>query len=183
MKINLNSEKDYKTIGEVAKELGLINKENGLLQTHTLRYWATQFKQIKPKIRAGKRRYYSKKDFEVIKLIKFLLRDRGLTINGVKKILNSSETRSIDDHVNFSVYKPNLKNTKNINEQVKKIYKIIQKLKEFKKGDSVQITEGVFKNCIAIFESFKSEERVILLMNLMGQQQKISTTKKSLLAL
>jgi transcriptional antiterminator RfaH len=59
----------------------------------------------------------------------------------------------------------------------------IKKLKEFKKGDSVQITEGVFKNCIAIFESFKSEERVILLMNLMGQQQKISTTKKSLLAL
>jgi len=122
----------YKTIGEVTKELGLINNKTGHLQTHTLRYWETQFKQIKPKIRAGKRRYYSKKDFEVIKLIKFLLRDRGLTINGVKKILNNPETRSIDDHANFSVYKPNLKNTENIKEKVKKIYKIIKELKEFK---------------------------------------------------
>ena len=59
----------------------------------------------------------------------------------------------------------------------------ITKLQEFKRGDSVQITEGVFKNCIAIFESFKSEERVILLMNLMGQRQIITTTKKSLLPL
>ena len=122
----------YKTIGEVTKELGLINNKTGHLQTHTLRYWETQFKQIKPKIRAGKRRYYSKKDFELIKLIKFLLKDRGLTINGVKKILNNPESQSIDDHVNFSVYKPNLKNTKNIKEKVKKIYKIIKELKEFK---------------------------------------------------
>ena len=66
MKINLKSESDYKTIGEVAKELGLINNENGHLQTHTLRYWETQFKQIKPLIRAGKRRYYSKKNFQII---------------------------------------------------------------------------------------------------------------------
>ena len=47
----------YKTIGEVAKELDLVNKETGQLQTHTIRYWETQFKQIKPIIRAGKRRY------------------------------------------------------------------------------------------------------------------------------
>ena len=132
MKTHHKFDDAYKTIGEVTKELGLINNKTGLLQTHTLRYWETQFKQIKPKIRAGKRRYYSKKDFEVIKLIKFLLKDRGLTINGVKKILNNPESQSIDDHVNFSVYKPNLKNTKNIKEKVKKIYKIIKELKEFK---------------------------------------------------
>ena len=132
MKIHRKFDDAYKTIGEVTKELGLINNKTGHLQTHTLRYWETQFKQIKPKIRAGKRRYYSKKDFEVIKLIKFLLKDRGLTINGVKKILNNPESQSIDDHVNFSVYKPDLKNTKNIKEKVKKIYKIIKELKEFK---------------------------------------------------
>ena len=132
MKIHHKFDDAYKTIGEVTKELGLINNKTGLLQTHTLRYWETQFKQIKPKIRAGKRRYYSKKDFEVIKLIKFLLKDRGLTINGVKKILNNPESQSIDDHVNFSVYKPDLKNTKNIKEKVKKIYEIIKELKEFK---------------------------------------------------
>ena len=45
----------YKTIGEVAKELDLVNKKTGHLQTHTIRYWETQFKQIRPIIRAGKR--------------------------------------------------------------------------------------------------------------------------------
>ena len=64
----------YKTIGEVARELDLVNKKTGHLQTHTIRYWETQFKQIKPIIRAGKRRYYSLKDLEVIKYIKFLLK-------------------------------------------------------------------------------------------------------------
>ena len=74
MKTNFKSENAYKTIGEVTKELGLIDKKTGHLQTHTLRYWETQFKQINPLIRAGKRRYYSKKDFQIIKLIKFLLK-------------------------------------------------------------------------------------------------------------
>ena len=76
----------YKSIGEVARELNLINKETGHLQTHTIRYWETQFKQIKPIIRAGKRRYYSIKNIEIIKYIKFLLKVKGLTISGVKKM-------------------------------------------------------------------------------------------------
>ncbi len=70
--MNIIKSKDaYKTIGEVTKELGLINKKTGNLQTHTIRYWETQFKQIRPTIRAGNRRYYSSKDLKVIKLIKF----------------------------------------------------------------------------------------------------------------
>ena len=56
----------------------------------------------------------------------------------------------------------------------------IENLNEFNPGDKVQITEGVFKNCIAIFKSFKPNERVILLMSLMGQQQTINIKKKSL---
>ena len=86
MNSNDKSENAYKTIGEVTKELGLIDKKTGRLQTHTIRYWETQFKQIRPNIRAGKRRYYSTKVFKIIKHIKFLLKERGLTINGVKKI-------------------------------------------------------------------------------------------------
>ena len=88
MNNNEKSEGAYRTIGEVTKELGLIDKKTGRLQTHTIRYWETQFKQIKPSIGAGKRRYYSIKVFKIIKHIKFLLKERGLTINGVKKILN-----------------------------------------------------------------------------------------------
>ena len=79
MIISNKHEDAYKTIGEVAKELNLIDEKTGNLQTHTLRYWETQFYQIKPSIRAGKRRYYSKKDFEIIKKIKFLLKEKGLT--------------------------------------------------------------------------------------------------------
>ena len=61
-----------------------------------------------------------------------------------------------------------------------------QKLKylnDFKPGDKVQITEGVLKNCVAIFESFKSDDRVILLMNLLGQQQTLNVQKKLLIRL
>ena len=64
--VNVDKSKEaYKTIGEVTKELGLIDKKTGRMQTHTIRYWETQFKQIKPVIRAGKRRYYSSKVFKV----------------------------------------------------------------------------------------------------------------------
>jgi len=59
----------------------------------------------------------------------------------------------------------------------------IKNLNKFKKGDKVLISDGVFKNCIAIFESFKPQDRVLLLMNLLGQQQNISVTQKSLTGL
>jgi len=132
MKNNLKSDDAYKTIGEVAKELGLIDKKSGHLQTHTLRYWESQFKQIKPLIRAGKRRYYSKKNFQVIKQIKFLLRERGLTINGAKKILNRSKIHTIDDNTNLGIYKTDFGVSKSIKDKINKIHKIIRELKKFK---------------------------------------------------
>ena len=126
------SDDAYKTIGEVTKELGLIDKNTGHLQPHTLRYWETQFKQIRPEIRAGKRRYYSKKNFETIKLIKFLLKEKGLTINGVKKILNNPEIQSLDGDVNLSVYKKDIKISKSVRGRIEKISKIIRELKKYR---------------------------------------------------
>jgi DNA-binding transcriptional MerR regulator len=131
MNFNDKNEDAYKTIGEVTKALHLVDK-NGHLQTHTIRYWETQFKQIKPQIRAGKRRYYSQKNFEIIKNIKFLLKDKGLTINGVKKLLDSTKSADLDDNVNLGIYKSNFKSTKKIKDKVNKIYKIINDLKKFK---------------------------------------------------
>jgi DNA-binding transcriptional MerR regulator len=128
------TESSYKTIGQIAKELKLIDKKTGQLQTHTIRYWETQFKQIKPSIRAGKRRYYSNKDLKIIYYIKFLLKEKGLTINGVKKLLNNKDTHSIDDEVNLGEYTPNLKTTKSIKNKVKNIVKIINELKKLKNG-------------------------------------------------
>ena len=132
MEIERKTDEAYKTIGEVTKEIGLIDIKTGNLQTHTLRYWESQFKQIKPSIKAGKRRYYSKKNIQIIKLIKFLMRDEGLTIKGVKKVLNSSSVRSIDDASNLSLYKEKIKDSKNLKIKLKKIISIIQDLKSIK---------------------------------------------------
>ena len=134
MKDIRKSQTMYKTIGEVAKELDLVDKKTGHLQTHTIRYWETQFKQIKPSIRAGKRRYYSANDLKIINYIKFLLKEKGLTINGAKKILNENKDLHIDDTTNLGVYKSGLRSTKVIKDKVKNISKIINELKKLKNG-------------------------------------------------
>ena len=134
MKNNIKKHDAYKTIGETAKELSLIDKKTGHLQTHTIRYWETQFKQINPSIRVGGRRYYSKKDIKIINYIKFLLKEKGLTVNGVKKILREDKNHSIDDSVNLGVYKQDLKSTETIKEKIKNISKIIKELKNLKNG-------------------------------------------------
>ena len=82
----------YKSIGEVAKILNLINKKNGNLNTHTIRFWEKEFKQIKPKILTGKRRYYDKNSIDILKKIKYLLKDQGMTIIGVKKLLDNKKS-------------------------------------------------------------------------------------------
>ena len=104
------------------------------MQTYTIRYWETQFKQIKPIIKAGKRRYYTSKDLKIIKYIKFLLKEKGLTINGVRKMLNKVNTQSLDESINLSVYKTDLETTKAIKDKIKNISKIIKELKNIKNG-------------------------------------------------
>jgi DNA-binding transcriptional MerR regulator len=126
------TEEAYKTISEVTKELNLIDQKTGHLQTHTIRYWETQFKQIKPKIMAGKRRYYSSKDLKTIKYIKFLLKDKGLTIIGARKILAESKTHLLDGNINLGVYNHVSKKDNVIKNKIKKISNIIKELKKFK---------------------------------------------------
>tara|TARA_B100000959_G_scaffold10558_1_gene10636 strand:- start:76 stop:468 length:393 start_codon:yes stop_codon:yes gene_type:complete len=123
----------YKTIGEVAKIVGLINKKKGTLSTHTIRFWEKEFNQIKPKILSGKRRYYSNKEIDIIKLIKFLLKEKGMTIKGVKTILNNPRTLTLDDTTKYSVTNQSLKKEK-IKDKIKKISKIIDELRELKNG-------------------------------------------------
>ncbi len=123
--MNMNDKKEnaYKTISEVAEILDLKNPLNGKMSTHTLRYWEKEFKVIKPKIFSGKRRYYDDKTIDILKKIKFLLKDRGLTIKGVKKQLNI-ENSELDENYNKSI------NTKNIlKNKVKKISKLIKEIK------------------------------------------------------
>jgi DNA-binding transcriptional MerR regulator len=122
----------YRTIGEVAQKLNLVNKKTGHLQTHTIRYWETQFKQIKPSIRAGKRRYYSAKDVKIIKNIQFLLKVKGLTINGVKKVLNEDNAELLDRDINIGVYNSQFGDASIIKNKIKNISKIIKELKKYK---------------------------------------------------
>jgi len=134
MKNDIKDKDAYKTIGETAKELNLIDKKTGKIQTYIIRYWESQFKQIKPSIRAGRRRYYSKGNIQLINYIKFLLKEKGLTINGVKKILKDTSLDSVDDSRKFGVYRPDNKSTKFIRDRVKNISKIIKELKKLKNG-------------------------------------------------
>ena len=123
----------YKTIGEVAKSLGLINDKNGSLSTHTIRFWEKEFKQIKPKIFTGKRRYYDKKSYQVIKNIKYLLKDKGMTIKGVKNLLISKNTLNLDEITNPNI--SDLSTNKNrIFNKIKKINEIVKELKKIKNG-------------------------------------------------
>ena len=123
----------YKTIGEVAEIVGLIDKKKGTLSTHTIRFWEKEFSQIKPKILSGKRRYYSNKEIRIIKLIKYLLKEKGMTIKGVKAVLNNPKSLILDDTTKYSVSNQSL-NKKKIKDKVKKITKIIDELKELKNG-------------------------------------------------
>ncbi len=122
--MNKKSEESYKSIGEVAEILSLINSKTGSLSTHTIRFWEKEFKQIKPKIFAGKRRYYDNQTIEILKKIKFLLKDRGMTIKGVKKVLLSEDSK-LDETTNISI------NTKKIlKTKLNKILKIVKDLKK-----------------------------------------------------
>tara|TARA_B100000212_G_C27193050_1_gene455497 strand:- start:190 stop:573 length:384 start_codon:yes stop_codon:yes gene_type:complete len=88
-------------ISELSKKLDLINTKNKKPMNHILRYWEKEFKQIRPKI-IKKRRYYSPKQVEIIQLIKFLLKDKGMTISGVKNVLNS-DINKLDDYYSYSL--------------------------------------------------------------------------------
>ena len=120
------SEDAYKSISEVARILELINKKNGKLNTHTIRFWEKEFKQIKPRILAGRRRYYDSRSIEVLKKIKFLLKEKGLTINGAKKIIDDNWSFKLDGLKNRSInsdikIKNRLQNISNLIKELKKI--------------------------------------------------------------
>ena len=124
MKEKLNTA--YKTIGEVAKDLDLINTKNGKLNTHTIRFWEKEFKQVKPKIFSGRRRYYDNETVLTLKKIKFLLKDKGLTINGVKKFLLNESSFELDETSNISIKTTN----NNLKTRLEKISNLVKEIKK-----------------------------------------------------
>ena len=113
------------SISELASKIGLINPRNKKPLTHTLRFWETKFKQLKPTILAGGRRYYTSKDIKVVRMIYFLLKEQGMTINGAKKAMNEN-LKDLDDAKTSSIkanyYKVIIKKkSKDILNRIKKL--------------------------------------------------------------
>ena len=121
------TDKAYKSIGEVAKILNLVNEKKGTLNTHTIRFWEKKFKQIKPNILNGNRRYYNNDTIELLKKVKYLLKDQGMTINGVKKVLNSDKSLKLDELQNNSINADN-----SIKIKLKRISNLIKQIKNIK---------------------------------------------------
>jgi len=119
-------------ISELSKILNLINPESKKPLNHVIRFWEKEFKEIKPKI-INNRRYYSSKQVEIIKLIKFLLKTKGMTITGVKNVLNS-KINKLDDYDSFSLKADYYK--KNIKDKSTKILDKINNLKKYGKKNS-----------------------------------------------
>ena len=117
-------DKNFIDISELSKQLNLIDKKTGKPANHILRFWEKEFKSIKPIILKGNRRYYNTKQVNKIKYIKYLLKDKGLTIKGAKKVLNEKKNidESVKSHVSNDYLKYSIKNrSKNILNKIKKI--------------------------------------------------------------
>ena len=102
--------------------LNLIDTKTGKLSTHTLRFWEKEFKEIKPFIFAGNRRYYDDKCIKLLKKIQFLLKNKGMTIKGVKKQLkidNSNLDELNNKTINKKILKTKLKKISNILKNIK----------------------------------------------------------------
>ena len=119
----IEESKKYKTIGEVAKILNLVDKKTGKLSTYTIRFWEKNFKQLKPKIFSGKRRYYDNKTIEVLRKIYFLLKIQGMTIKGAKKLLDQDNS-NLDEINNKTI------NKKVIETKLNKISALLKSIKK-----------------------------------------------------
>ena len=120
------------TITEVSKILNLINPKTKKPYNHILRYWENEFKVIKPK-KINNRRYYTSEQVEIIKMIKFLLKNKGMTILGVKNLFNSNRNKLDVDNIlslKADYYKNSLKKRSRV------LLEKINKLKYYGKKNS-----------------------------------------------
>ena len=120
--MNKSTAQKFLSISELSKKLNLINKKTGKPANHILRFWEKEFKTIKPTILNGNRRYYDQKQVDKVKYIKFLLKDKGLTIEGAKKILKIK--KNIDGYDQNNIRNDYLTNrSKSILDKIKKLKK------------------------------------------------------------
>ena len=112
-------------ISEVSKKVDLLDKKTNKPLNYIIRYWEREFKIIRAK-KINNQRYYTLKQVKIIKMIKYLLKNKGMTISGVKDIINTN-TNKLDDYdihgLKIAYYKDSIKTKSN---------KIIKKINEIK---------------------------------------------------
>ena len=122
------------TISELSHILNLTDTKSKKPLNHILRYWEKEFKQIKPK-KINKRRYYSQEQVEIVKMIKFLLKNKGMTIAGVKNALKLN-TNKLDesnlDSLKADYYKRRFSN------KSRSLLKKLKELREYGKKNSLK---------------------------------------------
>ena len=126
----MNKNNKFLKISEVTKILGLVDNNNKNM-THILRFWEKNFKEINPLKLNGNTRYYNQELLEKLKLIKHLLKEKGMTIKGVKLVLKKG-IYSLDDYHSFNVKEEYLK--KRLLGKAKKILSKIKRIKYGKKN-------------------------------------------------
>ena len=120
------------SISELSRILDFIDPVTKKPLNHIVRYWEKEFKEIKPK-KINNRRYYSIKQVEMIKMIKFLLKNKGLTIAGAKNLIKSNINKLDDtdfDSLKADYYK------KSVKTKSKLLLEKINKLKNYGKKNS-----------------------------------------------
>ena len=124
--------KKFFTISEVSNILDLINQKTKKPSNHILRFWEKEFKIIKPK-KINNRRYYTIKQIEVLKMLNFLLKNKGMTISGVKKLLKININK-LDDSNTHSLKTDHYKDYLRI--KSKTLLDKINKIKSYGKKNS-----------------------------------------------
>ena len=116
----------YKTIGEVAKILSLTLKRKKNSNYTPLDFGKKNLNKLNQKFLKEIEDIMILKNIELLKKVHFLLKEQGMTINGVKKILDNKEPLKLDELSNHSIKASNLKN------KLIKISNIVKSLKNIK---------------------------------------------------
>ena len=83
------TKKLFYQIGEVASELNV--------NVSLIRFWEKEFEIIKPKKNKKGNRQFSQKDFDNLKIIHFLVKEKGYTLEGAKKKIKENKEDKIDN--------------------------------------------------------------------------------------
>ncbi len=119
-------------ISELSYLLNLVDPKTKKPLNHIVRFWEKEFSQIKPKI-INNQRYFDEKNVQIFKLIRFLIKEKGLRIKGVKNVLNSGINK-LDDYNSDSLKAEYYKNS--LKTKSKKILEKILKLKNYGKKNT-----------------------------------------------